>query len=261
MITNLQRNSRGFVGFKRSTKAKRAPTDERAEKSARSKSSAKSRPRNPYTDSHRRWNERFGFDLDDAVFWRKIALCSGFLSMLFAVLLAMFLVAPRVTPFVIGTDSAGEVGLDGLAQSVDPDSERLQRALVLSFATSARRLALEGQDTGDYGTRLISMVRPGTPAARLVQNLVATTRGAPRAQAPLVAFRSINANRDANGKWAVEWVERIPQADGATSVRQWRTTLATSGPADVDDNSNPFGFFVESLDWGPAPPKPESRSK
>lgn len=174
------------------------------------------------------------------------------IALLFSITLGLYLARkPRVVPYVIELDKAGEVTglLEPLAAN-QSENEAVIRFELARFITDARSVLGDGAEEKTALHRVYDMARGEAATV-----LPVWYRNHPPFE--LASKETIQAEVDSvlrapSGTYEVRWTETIRNLNGdVLSTARWRALLAVLLAAPDPDHmlSNPIGLYVTQIDW------------
>lgn len=174
------------------------------------------------------------------------------IALLFSTTLGLYLTGkPRVVPYVIELDKAGEVS--GLLQPLAADqslNEAVTRFELARFITDARSVLGDGAAEKAALHRVYDMARGEAATV-----LPVWYRDHPPFE--LASKETIQAEvdsvlREPSGTYELRWTETTRNLNGdVLSTARWRALLAVQHAAPDPDHmlSNPIGLYVTQIDW------------
>lgn len=174
------------------------------------------------------------------------------IALLFSTTLGLYLARkPRVVPYVIELDKAGEVtGLLEPSAANQSENEAVLRFELARFITDARSVLGDGAAEKAALHRVYDIARGEAATV-----LPVWYRNHPPFE--LASKETIQADVDSvlrapSGGYEVRWTETIRNLNGdVLSTTRWRAVLAVQlAPPDPDHMlSNPIGLYVTQIDW------------
>jgi type IV secretion system protein TrbF len=174
------------------------------------------------------------------------------IALLFSTTLGLYLARkPRVVPYVIEMDKAGEVS--GLLQPLAADqslNEAVTRFELARFITDARSVLGDGAAEKAALHRVYDMARG--EAATVLPVWYRNHPPFELASKETIQAEADSVLREPSGTYELRWTETTRNLNGdVLSTARWRALLAVQLAAPDPDHmlSNPIGLYVTQIDW------------
>lgn len=202
-----------------------------------------------YASAQRAWNDIYGSAVNEKKFWRAAAL----------VLAAALLVDKGIgafraqelpfKPYVVQFNGDHHVVADQLGDTID---DRMRRYALRTFVEAARTVTNDKALQQRAVRTALAMVPAQSRCLGTINEMIqARNRGG--ASEVTVSVSRVNAVRETDSSWSLEWREVTRGATGRVSAEtSWRASIAaTDGTVRSQDAAmlNPFGIFITDCDW------------
>ncbi|CDG89403.1 VirB8/TrbF family protein [Xenorhabdus bovienii] len=211
-------------------------------------------PETPYLAARREWNERYGDFIAQANNWRLAAFGSIGIAFILAIGLVLVSVQHKVVPYILETNSYGEITRVIRADAAGSPTEKQIKAALRQWITGARAVYADARADQQIIDTTYAMTLPDSPAYAKLAAYHRQNNPYQRAQKETVTLAWHGASLIGGSTWQLEWTETVHSRAGKligepiTYVAPVTTTIAT--PTDEDTiTKNPLGIYVQRFSW------------
>jgi type IV secretion system protein VirB5 len=207
---------------------------------------------NPYLNSRREWNERYGDYIKQKNSWQIIAVCAIGLNAILGCALAYVASQSRVQPFAIEVDKFGNVSYPVPFEKLVNMNDRIVKNQLADYITSARSVT---SDMSVQKTWLDKIYRLSSPiSTSFLNEYYRTSDPFQKGRRGVTVVVEMNTLIPMSKElWQAEWSEIDKNQDGSLSGRsRWKAVIATEffAPKTAGEMiANPSGLSIKSLSW------------
>lgn len=212
-----------------------------------------SKAQSPYLNARKEWMERYGDYISSANSWR---LATFGMLIIAGMAVAAFIWKSNeqsVIPYIIETNSLGEVTRLSKATIASEPSAPIIRASLRNWLIGARTVYVDLRAEQDIINQTYSMTLPKSPAYTQLTEYHKDNDPYARAVQETVEVQ-VNAIVPVSSEtWQIEWTETRRSRNGAlldTKLWQATATVVLATPATEEQiMNNPTGLFVKQFAW------------
>jgi type IV secretion system protein VirB5 len=213
---------------------------------------SETKPRNPYLDGRREWNERYGNYIQEARRWRRLAMLCASIALVAVLGVAWIGSRSKFVPYLVEVDRSGNAVVGREAQTTEVD-DNMVRALFAGFIEDWRSVSVDAGSQRRAVDHVYAHLSRSDPAFNEISGYFRENNPFERAQKETVTVAIKSVLRTAPDTIEVEWSEEKRDRKGFVQGHtMWKASARTalSPPTREEDIlRNPTGFFVQDLQW------------
>ncbi|GLU28239.1 VirB8/TrbF family protein [Brucella sp. NBRC 12950] len=208
---------------------------------------------NPYLNARNEWNERYGSYVKHAHNWRVVALLSLCTALLSAGGFFYLSSQQKVVPYIIETNSFGEVVRTVQAEQPRAPNEKEMKAALRTWIIGARTIYVDSNAQEAIMNTTYAMTLADSPAFHQISAYHRDDDPYRRAAYETVEVKVNAVVPVTDTAWRVEWTEINKQRSGKViETKNWEGTFTVEVIPPVDPETimvNPLGIYVERFAW------------
>jgi len=209
----------------------------------------------PYVNARNEWNERYGSYIKQAHGWRITALLSLGVAIIASGGMAVISAQHRVVPYIVETNSFGEVVRTSPADQAHAPNEKEMKAALRNWIIGARTVYVDMRAEQAIVNGTYAMTRPDSAAYRQLANYHRDNDPYRRSVNETVEVTVSAVVPVSDTSWRVEWTEVTKQRSGKiVDTKNWegQFTVMMAPPTDAESIMvNPLGIYVQQFAWTP----------
>lgn len=208
---------------------------------------------NPYLDTRREWNERYGDYISQAKNWR--AACFGLLAITSLSVAGNVIqgVQSKIKPYLIQVDKHQIVMPIGPAEAAGKADPRIVTAQLAGFIGDIRSVYLDAGAGQAAVHRAYALVDANGAAYPVVNEYMRANDPFKRAQTESVSIQINSVLKEGGDTWRIEWTETVRDRVGEVkSTTPWQASITVNINPPTDQATvltNPLGVYVTALSW------------
>lgn len=208
---------------------------------------------NPYLAGRREWNERYGSYIAQARTWRLAAFASMAIAAIAVAGVVYQAGQSKVVPYVVQTNSFGDVVGARRADVAQPASASQVKAQLRRWVIGARTIYVDRRAQESLLNDAYNSTLPDSPAWQALTGLHRDANPYERATTETVDIAVNSVLPLTDQTWRVEWTETTRQRSGkATAVKNWQATVTVVNVTPTTEQQlaiNPLGIYVQTFSW------------
>lgn len=210
-------------------------------------------PQTPYLDARREWNERYASYIAQANNWRLIALGTTAAGIIMACGLVYLAGQQKVVPYVVETNTHGEVSRVARADVASRPNASQMRATLRNWVIGARTVYVDLRAEQAIVDATYAATLPDSPAYQTLAAYHRDNNPYTRSANETVEVQVNAVVPVSDESWQVEWTETTKQRSGKViSTKQMQGTFTVVIAPPTDDAQimvNPLGIYVRQFAW------------
>ncbi|AQX22505.1 MULTISPECIES: VirB8/TrbF family protein [unclassified Bartonella] len=219
----------------------------------KTKNHEKEKSLNPYILARREWMERYGDYIQAANNWR---LATFGMIIVTGMSVGAFIWKAKeqtVVPYIIQTNSVGEVAHFAKANIASKPNATHIRAALRNWLIGARTVYVDMRAEQDLIQQTYSMTLPQSPAYRMLVEYHQQNDPYSRSANETVEVQVNAVIAISDDTWQIEWTETTRARTGAVNeTKNWQATatvILVTPKTEQQIMANPIGLFVKQFAW------------